>query len=188
MKKLDRSTNKLFRYRDIRMVVDWKNKYANINMDNVGELEKLLRKRKRALIKLFLRLRFSKLPDARQELHIVEKVLQEVCFSRNTNQVRGKHYLEWHFFHCNFFIRSFKNTRRVFPTKKLDYYPLLFTDLVRAFFYICSDVVREMGLFAKDMRTISEQLPNKGWSKLVEIRLMVGLWNNHKRWYIGELI
>ena len=97
MKKLDRSTNKLFRYRDIRMVVDWKNKYANINMDNVGELEKLLRKRKRALIKLFLRLRFSKLPDARQELHIVEKVLQEVCFSRNTNQVRGKHYLEWYF-------------------------------------------------------------------------------------------
>lgn len=71
-----------------------KDKYANINVDNVGELEKLLRKRKRALVKLFLRLRFSKLPAARQELHIVEKVLQEVYFSRNTNQVKDKHYLE----------------------------------------------------------------------------------------------
>lgn len=71
-----------------------KSQYGDINKDNLEELKQLLRKRKREFIKTFLKLRFSELPNARQEIHITEKVMQEVNSSREINSLKGNHYLE----------------------------------------------------------------------------------------------
>lgn len=71
-----------------------KNKFGNINTDEEKEFSTLLRKKKRALIKSFLRLRFSELALLRQEIHITEKVMQEVAVSRKINIEKGMHYLE----------------------------------------------------------------------------------------------
>ncbi len=70
-----------------------KHKYADINLEDTKELEDLLRKRKRAFIKLFLKLKFSKLLIARQEIDVISKVIQEVILSRDKNQIKGMHYL-----------------------------------------------------------------------------------------------
>lgn len=71
-----------------------KNKYGNINEDNLSGLNNLLRRKKRQLIKHFLRLRFSKLAIARQEIYIIERVSKEVAFSRKINIEKGRHYIE----------------------------------------------------------------------------------------------
>lgn len=69
-------------------------KFGNINTDEEKEFSTLLRKNKRALIKSFLRLRFSDLAVRRQEIHVTEKVMQEVAVSRRINTEKGMHYLE----------------------------------------------------------------------------------------------
>lgn len=71
-----------------------KNRYGNLNEDNLSGLNNLLRRKKRQLIKHFLRLRFSKLALVRQEIHIIEKVSKEVASSRKINIEKGKHYIK----------------------------------------------------------------------------------------------
>ncbi|MEM0518342.1 glycosyltransferase family 2 protein [Aequorivita flava] len=70
-----------------------KMKYGDINNDNLGDLKHLLKKRKRALVKLLLKLRFSSVEALRKEIHITEKVIREVELSRDNNRAKGKHYL-----------------------------------------------------------------------------------------------
>lgn len=68
--------------------------YANINLDNRKELLQLYRKRKRAFIKTFIRLKFSELASARFDLKMIENILGETEASRIKNAQSGKHYLE----------------------------------------------------------------------------------------------
>ena len=71
-----------------------KNKYGNINVNDLDRLRKLLKKREREHIKTFLKLRFSKLDITRNRVRITSKVLQEVTLSWKTNRTQGKHYIE----------------------------------------------------------------------------------------------
>lgn len=71
-----------------------KNRYGNINENEIKSLNKLLRRKKRELIKLFLKFKYSKLALTRQEIHITERVMEEVTISRQKNIQIGKHYLE----------------------------------------------------------------------------------------------
>ncbi|MCZ4318519.1 glycosyltransferase family 2 protein [Aequorivita viscosa] len=70
-----------------------KMKYGDINSDNLDDLNLLLIKKKRALAKLFLKLRFSSLKALKKEIYITEKVIKEVKQSRYNNRTKGKHYL-----------------------------------------------------------------------------------------------
>jgi len=71
-----------------------KSRYGNINTDEFKDIDKHLRKKKKELIKLFLKLKFSKLAIVRREIYIAEKVFGEVSASREKNILKGKHYLE----------------------------------------------------------------------------------------------
>lgn len=68
--------------------------YANINNSNIEGLNKVLHKRNRTLTKLFLKLKFKKMGSVRQEVDVMNKVLQEVSVSREQNMKKGKYYLE----------------------------------------------------------------------------------------------
>lgn len=78
------------RHRQTKLMVH----YANINLDNRTELLQLYRKRKRAFIKTFLRLKFSGLASSRFELKLIENTLEETESSRIKNAQPGIHYLE----------------------------------------------------------------------------------------------
>src|SRR5690554_2731114 len=71
-----------------------KNKYGNINENEIKGLNQYLSRKKRELIKLFVRFKYSKLAITRQEILITERVLEKITTSRHKNIQKGKHYLE----------------------------------------------------------------------------------------------
>jgi GT2 family glycosyltransferase len=70
-----------------------KSKWANINAEVSSEMEKNKKNSLKLLVKLFLKLKFKKANQYREELALLNKIIPEIEKSRDMNSKKGKHYL-----------------------------------------------------------------------------------------------
>lgn len=72
-----------------------KNNYADINESNLYKLESELQRRKPAMYKSYLKLKFKSANFYLAELRLFEKIFPEIIESRKTNKEIGAHYLNY---------------------------------------------------------------------------------------------
>ncbi len=68
-------------------------KYANINVDGILRLDKLIQKKKKNILKSALRLKFENVAVQKKELRILKNIKPEILESRRINILKAKNYL-----------------------------------------------------------------------------------------------
>ncbi|WP_286760402.1 glycosyltransferase family 2 protein [Salegentibacter sp. UBA1130] len=71
----------------------YKTKYANINIDNLHELETHKKRLRKSMSINLLKIKSKKFKIAKNELALLEKIESEIILSRNINKNPGLHYL-----------------------------------------------------------------------------------------------